>query len=72
MADFDANQLSVIHAALAMWRNYVETGNVLLSLQDAINSKQFKLCKVLDTNQKRLVVQLESLMEKVEKAQNDY
>ena len=53
----------LVKRSLLMWRNYIETGNVVLSANDAINSGQPKLVRALDQHQKQLVHRLEQLAE---------
>lgn len=53
---------NLIHTALQMWANYIETGNVALTAKDAQNaSKPFK---ALDLHQMKLVIRLRELAAK--------
>lgn len=55
--------LEDIATSLLMRRNYIETGTVTLSANDAVASKQHKLIQPLDSSQKATIVRLESLAE---------
>jgi hypothetical protein len=54
----------VIRQALLMWRNHIETGNVSLSQQDAINCGREKEINKLDNNQIEFTKRLEQLANK--------
>lgn len=56
--------LQVIAHALGMWRNHIETGNISMSKQDAINCNDAGKIKALDQNQQRFVSRLEQLQNK--------
>lgn len=55
----------IIRYALLMWRNYIQTGDVVLSASDAINSGQQDKCKQLNSDQQKFVVRLEELATKL-------
>ena len=52
-----------IYHALHMWANYIETGDVCLSLNDAITME--KKPKITDDYQKGVILQLRKLAGKV-------
>jgi len=62
--DMTSQELQDIVTALLMRRNYIETGTVTLSVNDAVASKQHKLIKALEPAQKATVARLEALAEK--------
>ena len=51
----------IIRHALIMWRNYIQTGDVVLSTVDACNIGQEKLCRQLNADQQEFVTRLEEL-----------
>jgi hypothetical protein len=53
-----------IAQALLLHRNYIETGTVTMSANDAVNSKQHKLIKALEPSQKAKIARLEVLAAK--------
>jgi len=57
---FESDQ-SVIKHALLMWRNWIETNNVVISAQDALNMDEKKLIRPLDPEQREFVQRLEKL-----------
>lgn len=48
----------VIYQALMMWRNYIETNNVTLSANDAVNMGKPEAVRRLDDVQRRFVDRL--------------
>ncbi len=60
-------ELRDISAALYMRRNYIETGTVHLSAEDAINSKQSRLVRALDKFNKETIRRIEALAERADK-----
>lgn len=61
---------ALIARALLMWRNYIQTGNVVLSHNDAVNSKQSHLLRQLSREQVDLVLKLEKLSGFYQEMQN--
>lgn len=59
-----AEDMEDIATSLLMRRNYIETGTVTLSANDAVASKQHKLIKALEPAQKETVARLERLADK--------
>lgn len=57
-------EMEDIATALLMRRNYIETGTVTMSANDAVASKQHKLIKALEPAQKATIARLEALAEK--------
>jgi len=49
------------YAALNMWANYIETGNINISFNDAINMKNYEILNTLDDFQKEFVIRLRKL-----------
>ena len=60
---------NLIFYALNMWANYIETGNVALSKQDAINCKYSEVIKKLSPSQMELTLRLRKLSEECFNAQ---
>lgn len=62
----------VIYQSLMMWRNYIETNNVTLSANDAVNMGKPEAVRRLDDVQLRFIDRLEKLanreLERGEKA----
>ena len=54
----------MIRSALNIWANYIETGTVNLSLEDAIKNKKYDEIKSLNDDQKNLVANLRALADK--------
>jgi hypothetical protein len=54
----------IIRHAVLMWRNYIQTGDVVLSAADAVNSGQQDKCRQLSSDQIQFVIRLEQLAEK--------
>lgn len=53
----------VLAHALLMWINYIETGDVVMSRNDAIESQKFKSIKSLTDEQMKFVLRLKALRE---------
>lgn len=51
--------------ALYMWRNHIQTGNALLSTQDAENIGKPELCRMLNSDQQEAVIHLEELADSI-------
>lgn len=47
--------------ALLMWANYIETGNVIMSRLDAVNSGRHNSIKALNQSQQEFVIKLRRL-----------
>jgi hypothetical protein len=60
----DSSDKEIIRHALLMWRNYIQTGDVVMSTADAVNSGQQDKCRQLNSNQIDFVIRLEQLAEK--------
>jgi len=69
MADvfLSANEREIIVVALQMRTNFIETGSVVLSAEDAVAQK--KPVKALSTDQMRLIVRSRELVEKLLKVE---
>lgn len=69
--------LDVAVHALSMWKNYIETGSVNLSAQDAANQDRQDEVRPLNDSQYRFLVRLEDIKTKIQtgvitdNAQND-
>jgi len=59
-----ADEHEMIITALNMRRNYIETGNVTTSAQDASKFKDIKV-NALTTEQMRLIIKTEELIDKI-------
>ena len=59
MTDEEIDQIII---ALNMRINHIQTGNVLLSANDAIESKQSKLLKVLEPSQEESIERIRRLI----------
>mgnify|MGYP003421435712 CR=1 FL=1 len=57
-------EMEDIVTALYMRRNFIETGTVTMSANDAVASKQHKIIKGLEPAQKATIARLEALAEK--------
>jgi hypothetical protein len=56
----------VIHMALGMWKNYIQTGDINLSTNDAKNvNKPFKKWSELSLEQQEFIKRLEALRDEV-------
>ena len=64
--ELSKEERELITFSLYMRRNYIETGDALLSAQDAKNMRQEKI-KVLSKDQYRLIAKIDDLIEKIEK-----
>lgn len=53
-----------IYAALKYWANYIETGDVCLSRNDAIRMNKRNIIKPLNIEQEKFVIKLRELAEK--------
>jgi hypothetical protein len=60
----DSTDKQLTRHALLMWRNYIQTGDVVLSTADAINSGQQNKCRQLNSDQQEFVLRLEELAAK--------
>jgi hypothetical protein len=56
----------MILLGLSMQKNYIETHDVLLSAQDAMNMNKKGIIRVLDSDQYRKIIALEDLIKKIE------
>lgn len=54
----------LIHTSLVMYRNWLETKDVLMSATDAVNCNQLGKIRALDPHQKKTVCKLEALIDK--------
>lgn len=54
--------------SLTMRRNYIETGTVTMSANDAIASKKYNLIQTLEPSQKEAIVRMEDLIVNFKKA----
>ena len=61
MFNSDSKDSEIIRHALLMWRNYIQTGDVVMSTVDACNMGQKKRCRQLNAEQQEFVVRLEEL-----------
>lgn len=57
-------EYSDIYQALIIWRNYIETGDVNLSANFAIQCGKSEIIKQLTTEQKKKCIELEELANK--------
>ena len=64
MFSLDSKDSEIIRHALLMWRNYIQTGDVVLSTVDACNVGQEKRCRQLNADQQEFVTRLEELAAK--------
>ena len=55
----------LIESGLYMRRHFIETGDPLLSAQDAKNMGKEKLINALTTNQHLLIVKIDNLIKKI-------
>lgn len=62
MSAFDMSDKHITAHALGMWKNYLQTGDVCLSTQDAINCGTPEKCNRLDSQQQELVNRLDDLI----------
>lgn len=60
---FETDEQIIIHA-LNMWKNHIETGNVLLSANDAIEQKKHKLLKPISEDTRILLIKIKLLRDK--------
>jgi len=60
----DQLEKETIYNALLQWRNHIQTGNITISTQDAINMGQSQLCKPLNQDQIEYCNYLENLANK--------
>jgi len=63
--ELSEEEKELIVFGLQMRRNHIETGNALLSAQDAKRMEKEKMIKPLGTDQYRLIVKLEDLITKI-------
>ena len=64
LMNFDTDE-GKIGWALSLWGNYIETGNVNLSRNDAINSQQVELINNLEPDQAKFVTELRDLRQEI-------
>lgn len=57
----------LVSYALRQWANYIETGEVYMSAQNAISSNQRDKLRALDPGQHRLVARLHDLADHYDK-----
>lgn len=62
----------ILWRSVSMWINYIETGYVSMSAQDAINCGRTNHIKQLDTEQKEFVKRLETLRDNILKSKGDW
>ena len=60
----DSTDSDLIRHAVLMWRNHLQTGNVVMSTQDAVASGQESECRMLNSDQMEFVLRLEQLADK--------
>ena len=65
------NKLEEIATALRMRANYIETGDISLSRNDAIAQKKHKIIKALSTHQEDLVRNLRKWADQIQWRKND-
>jgi len=58
------NEVEDVIMALIMRINYIQTGNIALSTNDAVACKKHKIIKALDPPQKEAISRMEKLVEK--------
>jgi len=61
-------ELQDIAISLLMRRNYIETGTVTMSANDAVMAKKHNLIKALEPQQKETIRRLEQLHDKFQRA----
>lgn len=61
-------EMQDIVTALYMRRNFIETGTVTMSANDAVAAKKHNLIKALEPAQKETIRRMEALAEKFQKA----
>jgi hypothetical protein len=61
------NEVEDVIMALIMRINYIQTGNIALSANDAVACKKHKIIKALDPPQKEAISRMEKLVEKFRK-----
>lgn len=57
----EMSDYQIISLSLRMWRNHIETGNVNMSVQDAINCGQDECIKKLEPGQIEFIERLSRL-----------
>lgn len=67
MTDINRNEASLAHNGLIFWRNWMQTRDVLLSADDAIEHRKSDKIRKLDFFQKERVQQIEALIDKLER-----
>jgi hypothetical protein len=60
-------EMQILIDSLNYRKNYIQTDDPTLSPQDMVNCGWPERVKVIDTNQMRLVIQIEDLIEKLRK-----
>lgn len=60
-----AEEKDMIYTGLCMRKNYIETGDALMSAVDAKNMEQEKRIRVLNPDQMRLIVKTEEIAKKI-------
>ena len=57
----DLTNNEIIYRALMMWANYIETSDVNLSSNDAINMRRYNKINILDLYQQKFICRLREL-----------
>ena len=65
MSTLQMSNKEVARRALLLWRNLIQTGDVTLSTQDAINAGQADKCRMLNSDQQEFVIRLEELADRM-------
>lgn len=60
----------IILYSLSMWQNYIQTGNVSLSSEDAMNMKKPNLINPLNLDQIKFIARIETIKEKLREQRN--
>ena len=55
------NDKEIKYRSILMWRNYIQTGDIHWSSQDAVNIGKPEKAKMLSSDQQEFVIRLEEL-----------
>jgi hypothetical protein len=53
----------IIRDSLTMWRNHIQTGNVVTSVRDVVNMGEPEKVRMLSREQQEFVIRIEELAE---------
>ncbi len=68
--EIDSDEANLIKIAMNIRASIIETGSPILRATDAIESGNFKIVRPLAMSQVEIIAKMDSLVEKIKKAEN--